>query len=612
MLVLESQRDTLQNTLSLVDRPMPCWILGISALYHDSAAVLLKDGVVFAAAQEERFTRIKNDLSMPIRATAWLLEHAGISPSELEALVFYEKPLRKFERILSTSVAYFPYSWRLFSPQMRAWLGDKLWLRDKLISQFAVPKDRIFFSEHHLSHAASAFYCSPHQDATILTVDGVGEWATTALWSGSGADITPVSEIRYPHSLGLFYSAITAHLGFVVNNGEYKVMGMASFGEPRFMAEMNQLLIVKDGRFELDLRYFCHHLHPRRATTRHFETFFGVPRHPSEPFDLDSDDPQIVSRSQLFADIAASAQLALEEALMALVHHAHQTCPSTALCLAGGVALNAVANQRIATEGPFEHVWVQPAAGDAGGALGAALWGWHMVMGNPRTAEPAFQVSLGRSWSASKVADYLEDFRLPFTDVTENFSETVAADLAAGKIIAWMQDGFEWGPRALGYRSILADPRSAEMKDRINRSVKFREPFRPFAPVVLASAIDDWFEVPPAARNMTPYMVCTVNVRSEVIDKIPAVTHIDGTARVQSVSDEHNPLLSKVIEAFAALTGVPVLINTSFNVKGDPIVNSPVDAVATFLQSEMDCMYIGNLRVEQPKRQRYHSPRIDG
>ena len=388
---------------------MACWILGISALYHDSAAVLLRDGEVFAAAQEERFTRIKHDSSLPIRAVRWLLDEAGITAQDLDHLVFYEKPLRKFERILSTSVAWFPASWRLFPLQMRAWLGDKIWLRDKLASEFGVAPDRLLFSEHHLSHAASAFYASPHASAAVLTIDGVGEWATTALWRAEGGRVEPVSEIRYPHSLGLFYSAVTAHLGFVVNNGEYKVMGMASYGRPRFIEQMRKLVTVKDGGFELDLTYFCHHLHPQRATTPAFEALLGPPRHPSEPFELDSDDPAIQAASQRWADLAASAQLLLEEVLRELVAHAHQQVPEAALCLAGGVALNAVANQKLAEDSPFEHIWVQPAAGDAGGALGAALWAWHMVLGNPRIPKPAFPVALGKAWPRSKVVEYLDD-----------------------------------------------------------------------------------------------------------------------------------------------------------------------------------------------------------
>jgi carbamoyltransferase len=588
---------------------MACWILGISALYHDSAAVLLRDGVVFAAAQEERFTRIKHDSSLPRRAVKWLLSEAGITAHDLEHVVFYEKTLRKFDRILSTSVTYFPASWRLFPLQMRAWLGDKIWLRDKLASEFDVAPERLLFAEHHMSHAASAFYASPYEDAAVLTVDGVGEWATTALWRASGGQIEPVSEIRYPHSLGLFYSAVTAHLGFVVNNGEYKVMGMASYGQPRFIDQMRSLVVNKDGGFELDLTYFCHHLHPQKATTPAFEALLGPPRHPSEPFDLDSDDPAVRASSQHWADLAASAQLRLEEVLQELVAHAHTQVPSRALCLAGGVALNAVANQKLAKGSPFERIWVQPAAGDAGGALGAALWAWHMVLGKPRTPQPAFDVALGRSWTQDTVEEFLEDFGMTWTDTGQDLALRVAEDLAEGKIVAWMQDGFEWGPRSLGYRSILADPRDPQMQDRLNRCVKFREPFRPFAPVTLESEVDAWFDIPPAAREMLPYMVCTVDVRPEVRDRIPAVTHVDGTARVQTVSERDNPRLREVIERFAERTEVPVLINTSFNVKGEPIVNSPVDAVATFLQSEMDFLYIGTLRVQQPKRRRVQLPR---
>ena len=583
---------------------MPTWILGVSALYHDAAVALLRDGVLVGAAQEERFSRVKHDPSLPLRATRWLLAENGLTIDDIDQLVFYEKPLRKFERILASAVTEFPRSWRLFPRQMVAWLGDKLWIRDKLATSFEIPAQRILFSEHHLSHAASAFYGSPFEDAAVLAVDGVGEWATTSLWSGAGATLRPLGEIRWPHSLGLLYSAITAHLGFAVNNGEYKVMGLASYGQPRFRDAVAQLLQPRpDGAFALDLRYFSHHVHPSRPTTDAFTALLGPPRHPSAPIALDAADPAVRAESQRWADIAASAQAVLEDALLGLVAHAHAATGSPRLCLAGGVALNAVANQRIARDGPFDAVFTQPAAGDAGGALGAALWAWHMVHGQPR--QPGRQrIDLGRAWSDDETVDYLDDFGLPHEDLGAGLVDDVADALAGGAVVGWMQGGFEWGPRALGQRSILADPRDPAMRDKLNRSVKFREPFRPFAPMVLEEAADDWFAIPPAARPMLPYMVCTVDVRPEKADELGAVRHVDGTARAQLVSPALQPLMAQVLAAFGARTGVPVLINTSFNLKGDPIVSSPVDAVATFLRSEMDVLYIGTRKVRRPPRRK--------
>lgn len=589
---------------------MPTWILGVSALYHDAAAALFRDGELVGAAQEERFSRVKHDPSLPLRASRWLLDSAGIGIQDIDHLVFYEKPLRKFERILANAVTEFPRSWRLFPRQMVAWLGDKLWIRDKLATEFRVAPDRILFSEHHLSHAASAFFCSPFDEAAVLAVDGVGEWATTSLWTGRGAQLQAVGEIRWPHSLGLLYSAMTAHLGFAVNNGEYKVMGLASYGEPRFAAQVRSLLQPRDdGAFALDLRYFSHHVHPSRPTTDAFEALLGPPRHPSDPLDFDSPDAAVRTATQHWADLAASVQLVLEEALLELARHARERTGLDRLCLAGGVALNAVANEVLARQGPFSELWVQPAAGDAGGAIGAGLWAWHMVLDQPR--QPRRQrIDLGRAWTEAEAAEYLEDFGLPFVELPDEDAlvDAVAADLAEGSVVGWMQGGFEWGPRALGHRSILADPRDPAMKDTLNRTVKFREPFRPFAPMVLEEAADDWFDIPPAARGMLPYMVCTVKVRPEKAEQLGAVRHVDNTARAQLVSPELQPLMARVLEQFGRRTGVPVLVNTSFNLKGDPMVSSPVDAVATFLRSEMHVLYMGRLRVERPQRRRRESP----
>lgn len=577
------------------------WILGISALYHDSAAVLLRDGEIVAAAQEERFTRLKHDRSLPIRSAQWCLSQAGITAADLTHLVFYEKPLRKFERVLTTTVATFPRSWRLFPRVMHGWLGDKLWLRNHLVRGFQVPPDRILFCEHHLSHAASSFLTSSATEAAILVVDGVGEWATTSLWRGTSAPpfIEPVAEIRYPHSIGLFYSAITAYLGFSVNNGEYKVMGMAPLGKPRYREQMDTLLSLQpDGSFVLDMDYFCFHYHPDKSATDRLSTLLGgPPRFPGAPIDLQTE------HGQRYADIAASAQAATEDAMLHLAAHAHQLIGTDTLCLSGGVALNSVANRRIAAESPFKHIWIQPAAGDAGGALGAALWAWHMVNGAPRTPHP-LPLALGARWDRSAVQTILDDLGFPYTDLgsLEAAADAAADELVEGKVLAWFSGRFEWGPRALGHRSILADPRSPDTKDIVNRRIKFREAFRPFAPAVTEEAADEWFDIPPPGRDLARYMLTTANVRADRRATIPATTHVDGSARVQLVRAEDSPLFHRLIHRFGQSTGVPVVLNTSFNLRGDPIVSSPMGAIATLMRCELDALYIEGFRVPRPSR----------
>ncbi len=584
---------------------MPTYILGVSALYHDAAAVLLCDGVVVAGVQEERFSRLKHDATFPLRSAKWCMDRAGITAADLTWLVFYEKPLRKFERILSTSVATFPKSWASFPRQMRAWLGDKLWLRGNLCEAFGVPASKLLFCEHHLSHAASAFYASPHHDAAILTVDGVGEWATTSLWRGRGSQIEPVAEVRFPHSLGLYYSAITAHLGFAVNEGEFKVMGMAAYGEPRFLEEMGPLLKVEPGgAFSVDLDYFAWHWHPTQSASPKLAQVLGAPRFPGTPF-TPRQAPEgaslaEVEASQRYADIAATAQAQTEEVMLHLVKHAHATVGTEALCLAGGVALNSVANHRVAAEGPYPHVWIQPAAGDAGGALGAALWVWHAVLGHPRGASMT-RADIGRDTPLSTSREILDDLGARYVDVGDEAPERAGDDLAEGKVIGWMNGRCEWGPRALGHRSILADPRRAEMRDVVNVRVKFREPFRPFAPSVVAEAADRYFEIPAAAAAPSRFMLSTGPVREAARETLGAVTHVDGTARVQVVDADTSPAYHRLISQFGARTGVPVVLNTSFNLKGEPVVSSPVDAMASFVRSGLDLLYIDGLRVERPK-----------
>ncbi len=580
---------------------MATWILGVSALYHDAAAVLLRDGVVVAAAQEERFSRIKQDPSLPVRAVAWCLAEHGLTPADLDWLVFYEKPLRKFERVLATAVATFPRSWRAFPRHMLAWLGDKLWLRNSLVQTFGVPAERLLFSEHHLSHAASAFLCSPFDRAAVLTVDGVGEVASTGLWHGvdEAPFVRPVAEVRFPHSLGLFYSALTAYLGFAVNEGEYKVMGMAAFGEPRFADALGALVpLDASGGFSLDLQAFSFHWHPTRSYTGRLEALLGPPRFPGTPFDP-AGDPE----SQRFADIAASAQAVLERTLLHLARHAREATGESRLCLAGGVALNAVANHRLAVEAGFEEVWIQPAAGDAGGALGAALWAWHDVLGHPR-GEALRDPTLGKAWSRDAVRELLDDLELDHEDLgsAETSVPRAADELAEGKVIAWCAGAFEWGPRALGQRSILADPRGPEIQARVNASIKFREAFRPFAPAVRAEDADTWFDVHPAEREAAHFMLTAVPVRQDAPEPLPATTHVDGTARVQLVDGSRTPLFHALLSAFAERTGVPVLLNTSFNLKGEPMAAGPVDALATLMRCDLDALYLEGFRVTRSSR----------
>jgi len=578
---------------------MATWVLGISALFHDSAVALLKDGVVVAAAQEERFTRIKHDAELPVRAAEWALAEAGITAEDLDWVVFYEKPLAKFQRILVNAVAEFPRAWRAFPRAMQAWLGRKMWIAGELARTFHVPPQKLLFSEHHRSHAASAFLTSPFDEAVILTVDGVGEAATTALWHGrpEAPHVHPVSEVVFPHSLGLFYSAMTAYLGFAVNEGEYKVMGMAAFGEPRFMEQMKQLVRLDEGGgFTLDLDAFCWHWHPTESFTPKLESMLGPARFPGSGFDPSTDE------GKRWADIAASTQRMLEDALLHVAKAAKARLDLPNLCLAGGVALNAVANRRLAEDGPFEKVWVQPAAGDAGGALGAALWVWHDVLGHPRK-KGAFACGLGRRWTEQQVSDILEDLRAPREALSPDMRLVRAVDdLEGGGVIGWFQGACEYGPRALGHRSILADPRGADTRDRVNARIKFREAFRPFAPAVTAEAVHDYFEVHPALEGPVRHMVATADVKPEHRELLAAVTHVDGSARVQVVHRESDPLFHALLTAFGERTGLPVLLNTSFNLKGDPIVDTPVDALAALYSSDLDAVYIEHHRVTRSER----------
>jgi len=589
-------------------------ILGVSCYFHDAAAALLRDGVLVAAAEEERFTRKKHDFDFPQRAIEFCLRRGGLRAADLDYAVFFEKPFVKFERLLLTSLQTFPRSHHVFREAMISWLGEKLWIKGLIQKRLGIDPSRILFSEHHLSHAASAFFCSPFEEAAILTVDGVGEWTTAALGVGKGTDIKLLREIRFPHSLGLLYSAFTAFLGFEVNEGEYKVMGMAPFGKPLYRDKVEKLIrIESDGGFELDMDYFSFHYSPEKTFNSKLEALFGPPRDPrsnfftstsgypsyfgEKPANFDAASKQ----NQYYADVAASIQSVTEEVMLRMARHAQRETGLTKLCMAGGVALNSAANGTIFREGLFDEIYIQPSAGDGGGALGAALYAYHTVLGRPRqfVMEHAFW---GEEYGSGEIQKFLDEnsIRYQLLDNEERLLERVTSALQDGKVIGWFQGRFEWGPRALGHRSILADPRSAGMKDIVNTKIKFREPFRPFAPSVLIEEAEQYFELPQADRQFPArFMLYVAKVKENKRDSIPAVTHVDGTARLQTVQEENNPLYYRLISSFERATGVPLVLNTSFNLKGEPIVNTPEEAFQTFVRSGMDILVLGHCLIEK-------------
>jgi carbamoyltransferase len=584
-------------------------ILGISCFFHDAAAVLLRDGAIVAAAEEERFTRRKHDYDFPARAIDFCVRRGGIRASDVDYVAFFEKPFLKFERLLFTVLASFPHSRRVFQESMVAWLTDKLWIRSLIHERLGVPRDRILFSEHHLSHAASAFLCSPYDEAALLTVDGVGEWATATYGLGKGTDIRLTQEIRFPHSLGLLYSAFTAFLGFEVNEGEYKVMGMAPFGTPRYVDQVYDLIRVEpDGSFTLDMDAFVFHRSTDRTFGARFERLFGPPRDPKSHFFTEESGypsyygprpenyPALAAQNQRYADIAASIQAVTEDVLLGMANHLYERTRLPRLCMAGGVALNSVANGRLLRESPFDELFIQPAAGDGGGALGAALWAYHTVLGKPR-ADVLEHAYWGADYTAREIDDYLVSNGIPYVrrDDEDQLVDEVVGALIAGQVVGWFQGRFEWGPRALGNRSILADPRRADMKDIVNTKIKFREPFRPFAPSVLVERTEEYFDLPDAPRHYPArFMLYVVDVKPDKQAAIPAITHVDGTGRLQTVDAATNPRYRRLIERFGRATGVPLVLNTSFNLKGEPIVNTPAEAFSTFIRSGMDVLVLGD------------------
>ncbi len=630
-------------------------ILGISAFYHDSAACLVRDGEIIAAAQEERFTRIKHDHNFPVQAARYCLKEAAITAEQLDFVAFYDKPLLKFDRLLETYLDYAPAGFRSFLKSMPLWMKEKLWMPDLIRTEMAKANGiederaakkarkkfewKLLFGDHHESHAASAFYPSPFEEAAILTIDGVGEWATSSIGIGRGNEITLLKELRFPNSLGLLYSAFTYYTGFKVNSGEYKVMGLAPYGEPKYVGLIKEKIaeVRDDGSIRMHHEYFSYSQGLRMTNAAFDRIFGGRPRRP---------ESKITQREM---DLARSIQVITEEAMLKMAAYAHKETGMTKLCMAGGVALNCVANGRLLREGPFDDIWIQPAAGDAGGALGIALAIWHRYLGKPRvsaetagtwqsgeskrplldaraTTLPAYVDGMKGSYlgpqdSVAEIEDFLRTRNLPYKKYSrDELPETVAQHLADGKILGLHQGRMEFGPRALGARSIIGDPRSSEMQSVMNLKIKYRESFRPFAPSVLREHVAGWFEL----DCDSPYMMLVADVvasrRREMSEEekalfgisklnikrseIPAVTHVDYSARIQTVRRETNPLYWDIIEAFRQKTGCPVIVNTSFNVRGEPIVCTPADSYRCFMRTEMDYLVLETCvldKKEQPE-----------
>ncbi len=586
-------------------------IVGISAYYHDSAAALICDGKIIAAAQEERFSRKKQDSGFPEQAILYCLKEAGLALSEINYIVFYDKPLLKFERLIETYLAYAPIGFRSFLKAMPVWLKEKLYLKkilakalEKINDGSDLPLPKILFTAHHQAHAASAFFPSPFKKAAVMCLDGVGEWASSSVWLGEDNKLTPMWEIDFPHSLGLLYSAFTYYAGFKVNSGEYKLMGLAPYGQPVYKKLILDKLIdlKEDGTFRLDMSYF-NYATGLTMTNHQFDQLFGGPARQAE-----------TEISQREMDIAASIQAVTEEIVLRLAKTVRNEFNVDYLCLAGGVALNCVANGKLLRAGIFKDIWIQPAAGDAGGALGAALAVWHDYLGNTRTANPndSMQGSyIGPSYSHAEIEKALKSVNAKFQHVSDEVLFTnVARFIDEGNVIGWMQGRMEFGPRALGARSIIGDPRNTKMQSIMNLKIKYRESFRPFAPIVKANKVHDYFE----HTGKSPYMLIVAPVNESIrypmteeqdelfgIDKLniprsklPAITHVDYSARIQTVHPETNPRLSHLLDAFEEKTGCAVLVNTSFNVRGEPIVNTPDDAWRCFMRTEMDYLIIEN------------------
>lgn len=587
-------------------------VLGISCFFHDSAASLVRDGVVVAAAEEERFSRRKHDNGFPAGAAAYCLEQAGIATGDLDHVVYYERPGLKLDRVGKSFVRSLPKSWAIFPDIVRSWHRDKLWVSDIIAERIGIGRDRILFSEHHFSHACAAYHCSPFDEAAILTLDGVGEWVTAQSGVFSGIDYRRDAVVNFPHSLGLLYSAFAEFLGFEVNEGEFKVMGMSSYGEPRFVDAVEKLFLRRGPRgFELDLDYFAFLHSGGTNLSPRFVDLFGAPRRPEAPFFLDrfrdtladpalEADPQVAADSQRYADIAASVQRVVEDQIVSMATALRRDSGSENLCLGGGVAYNCVANGRVIRESGFANVYINPATGDSGSALGAALAVCAAADGR-RSPAMLGSAYLGKEYPAAAIRDELDRHALRYEEVDDDarYVAKISDLLAAGKVVGWFQGRFEFGPRALGARSILADPRRRETTVRVNQSVKYRELFRPFAPVVTAERAADYFGFADGEERQLPYrfMLGVTHVREAWRDGLQAVTHVDGTARVQVLPREANPKLHALLQGFGAKTGVEVLLNTSFNRRGEVLVASPEDCLKTFLWSGIDVLAIGSFIV---------------
>lgn len=594
------------------------YILGISAYYHDSAACLVHNGKIVAAAQEERFTRIKHDSSFPLHAVKYCLKSAGISMQQVNILVFYEKPFIKFERLLKTYLSFAPAGLSSFFHSMPLWIKDRLFMKSEIArmvkENFGNLPEEIFFYKHHRSHAASAFYPSPFEKAAVLCLDGVGEWATTTAWQADGNSLKQLWEIRFPHSLGLLYSAFTVYTGFKVNSGEYKLMGLAPYGKPVYkQLILDNLVDVKaDGTFRLNMDYFDYCTGLSMFNERFCKLFGGPAKKPEDP------------TGEREMNLARSIQEVCEEIVLKLGHSLHAETGLDNLCMAGGVALNCVANGRLLREGPFKSIWIQPAAGDAGGAAGAALGVWFEHLKNtrkPDTPDLMQGCYLGPAFSNTEIKSFLDQHMIPYSQIDDSqLFEQIAGDLEQEKVIGWFSGRMEYGPRALGARSIIGDARSKKMQKVMNLKIKFRESFRPFAPSVLRERLSDYFEL----ASDTPYMLLTAQVNKELMlelsetqksltgldllniarSEIPAITHVDGSARIQSVHADTNPRYHAMIKAFEQKTGCGVIVNTSFNVRGEPIVCTPLDAYKCFMRTEMDSLVLENFYLKkdnQPK-----------
>ncbi len=564
--------------------------LGISCYYHDSAAAILKDGHVVAAVEEERFSRKKFDDGFPRMAIDWCLKEAGITPEQINSVAFYDKPVLKFERLLDNYIAVAPRGLYSFLNVIPKWLHKRLWIKEEIKKHMRGYQGAIIFPEHHMSHAAHTFFTSPFDEAAILTVDGVGEWSTSSFGSAENTSIKLTNDIRWPHSIGMFYSAFTYFLGFKVNEGEYKLMGLSAYGKPKYYdLILNEILDVKnDGSLHLNLKYFAF-TYDKVMTNQKFAELFGIPRREEN-----------VKAEQIHYDIAASAQKVLEDIMLKMVNHVHKKTGMKNLCLGGGVALNGVANYRILKEGPFESVHIPPSPGDGGSAIGCAQYLYYIhkkqrrIIVQDHAKRIQENVYVGPSFSNDEIKSFLEENNIDYEYLTrEQLLQTTAKLISEQNVVGWYQGKIEWGPRALGNRSILADPRDSKMKDVLNEKIKHRELFRPFAPSILEEYVSEYFDL----NIPSPYMLFVAKVKKP--DKIPAVTHVDGTGRLQTVSREANPLYYDLINDFYKITDVPVVVNTSMNVRGEPIVNTPEQAYAMIIKTEMDYIMMGNYMIQR-------------